>query len=61
MEPAVANLYETDRDSFNRKATEWTYKYAMADILSLNLDEDPDDPLVLIVFENKEIWALESN
>ena len=44
MEPAIAKLYETDRNAFNRKATEWTYKYAMADILSLNLYEELDDP-----------------
>lgn len=33
MEPAIAKLYETDRNEFNRIATEWTFKYAMNDIL----------------------------
>lgn len=39
MEPSIAELYERDRDEFNRKATQWTYKYAMNDILPVSVHE----------------------
>lgn len=43
MEPAIAKLYEVDRNSFKRKATEWTYKYAMTDILPMSPYEELND------------------
>lgn len=43
MEPSIAELYENNRCAFNRKATEWTYKYAMNDILPMDSFESDEE------------------